>query len=195
MLDISTETNVPYYSINKPEFQDTINNSSWKKFIESKPGHGYFGPIRSREAMPIFPEKINEYSVILHLRDPRDVLVSLFFSYTYSHTRGKGFNVQEVQRQQWQQDGIDLFVVEYLDNFKERYLLLIDKLLLLNNVTLLKYEDMVTDYAKWLESFLDSCLCKHDSYIDDRTSDLLKSDSKNTLHKHLVENIRMNFLE
>ena len=82
--DLSKHIGFDYYSINKTEYFDQIKSISWKKFIESKPKNSCFGPIRAGAAEPSIPEELESYSIVLHLRDPRDVLVSLFFVFCCS---------------------------------------------------------------------------------------------------------------
>lgn len=79
-----------YYSINDDQYHDHIKTASWKNFIENESGQGCFGPIRGGEAAPNIPDDLQYRSVLLHLRDPRDVLTSMFFSHVYSHGRGGG---------------------------------------------------------------------------------------------------------
>jgi hypothetical protein len=60
--------------------------------------------------------------VILHLRDPRDVLTSMYFSHVYSHARREGrFNPSDEQRKAWEDEGIDSFVLNRAANFREIY--------------------------------------------------------------------------
>src|SRR5207244_1685573 len=88
--EISRRLSVPYYSINDPKLQPEIQRSSWKRFIEEREGPAYFGPIRVGGAEPSVPEGLQTYSVVAHVRDPRDVMTSLFFSLAYSHGRIPG---------------------------------------------------------------------------------------------------------
>ncbi|WOB44808.1 hypothetical protein HNI00_17865 [Thermoleptolyngbya oregonensis NK1-22] len=49
--------------------------------------------------MPSIPEGMADFSVVLHLRDPRDVLVSSFFSNAFSHPVNPAiFNPDEAAR-------------------------------------------------------------------------------------------------
>ena len=117
--------------------------------------------------------KLEEYDVILHLRDPRDVLVSMFYSYCYIH-RGE-ISGNTGYREEVAAKGIDAFVLDkssenssiyrgdygtgghvedLIGNVQKRYRDYIDQLLGRPNVTLLKYEEMVTDYRSWLSKFI-----------------------------------------
>ena len=84
--DLSKIIGFDYYSINKTKYYDQITSLSWKKFIElNTHKKSCFGPIRAGTAEPSIPKNMEFYSIILHLRDPRDVLVSMFYSYRYMH--------------------------------------------------------------------------------------------------------------
>jgi hypothetical protein len=131
--------------------------------------HGCFAPVRFFVDIP----QIDDYDVILHLRDPRDVLVSMFYSYCYIHPgeieANTGYRRDVASR------GIDAFVLakaserssEYrgdygtgghvedlIGNLPKRYRDYIERLLTRPNVLLVKYEEMVTDYRRWLEKFI-----------------------------------------
>ena len=153
--DVTKEFKIPYYSINSNDYYNEIRQSSWRNFIENQSVPGCFGPIRTGTAEPTIPEKIDGFSILLHLRDPRDVLTSHFFSQAYSHKRKDGrFNPSDEQRESWINEGIDKHVRKFVPEFKKRYQLLISTLLGRKNVVFVKYEDMVSDYSIWLDGYL-----------------------------------------
>lgn len=131
--------------------------------------HGCFAPIRFYVEVP----ERERYAVLLHLRDPRDVLVSMFYSYCFIHSGpvapGSGHRAEVAAR------GIDAFVLaksgadsrgiagdygtgghveELIGNVAERYRIYRERLLGSPGVTLLRYEEMVTDYRAWLTRFI-----------------------------------------
>jgi len=131
--------------------------------------HGCFAPVRFFVDIP----RVDDYQVILHLRDPRDVLVSMFYSYCYIHPGEVKAN--SGYRQEVAARGIDDFVLgkssegsrgyqgdygtgghveDLIGNLPQRYRDYIDRLLGRPNVTLVKYEQMVGDYRGWLEKFI-----------------------------------------
>ena len=157
-IDATQELGIVYNSPNpvgsKRDY-DEVRKLTWKGYIEDPTRNGCFGPIRAGIAEPIFPDDIDDYSIILHVRDPRDVLTSLFFSSTYSHPRREGgFNPSDDTRQQWEEEGIDSFVIKQAVEYKERYDSLTSNLIDRQNVILIKYEDMVLNYSLWLEQYL-----------------------------------------
>lgn len=154
--DLSSRLCLPCYSLNsETQKAELIRGRSWKFSIEKSDRPACFGPIRAGAAEPIFPSSLDEYNIILHLRDPRDALVSLFFSHTYSHTRTPGrFNPSESERRGWEEGGVDAFVLQWLPEYCRRYQSLVSHLLDRDNVTYLRYEDMIGNLEEWLGSFL-----------------------------------------
>lgn len=167
---LSKKSGLDYHSPNLPGTDITAQRlltdpSIWQS------RNSCFAPIRFYVPVP----DINQYNIILHLRDPRDVLVSMFYSYCYIHNGeiqgNTGYRKEVADR------GIDAFVLDkasenssdyrgdygtgghvesLIGNLPKRYIDYIDHLLCLPNVTLLKYEEMVTDYRSWLEKFIAS---------------------------------------
>lgn len=135
-------------SANRPE--------TWRK-------RGYcYGPLRG---LPegLSPSSLDDFQVILFLRDPRDVVVSAYFAAAYYHEVTPAnsflysFSPAEGQREQWQKEGIDSFVLSSTrDNpfrtssILERYEAYCNVLLGRPNVTFLTYEEMVTSVETWL---------------------------------------------
>ena len=66
---------------------------------------GCFGPIRALVGVP----DLGSRKVLLHLRDPRDVLVSMFYSYCYTHPGDVAGNTG--YRKEVADQGIDRFVL------------------------------------------------------------------------------------
>ena len=133
---------------------------------------GCFGPIRSYHPMP----RPDEARFLLHLRDPRDVLTSMFYSLCYSHNGpikgGRGARAKIAA------EGIDAFVMNMATaterpyripgdygtglatwdkngNLHDRYRRYIDELLGRPNATLVRYEDMICNRDRWLRQVAD----------------------------------------
>ena len=147
---------IPHISENDDAFHDEIHRQTWGKFIEAQAdGTACFGPIRGTTQNPLFPSDLSDYSVILHLRDPRDVLTSLYYSYSFSHKVVEGrFEPAPEERKRWQSAGIDQFVLKFAAGYRANYEVLLKNLLGRENVTIVLYEDMVTDYSRWLAQYL-----------------------------------------
>ena len=132
---------------------------------------GYFGPFRRFIDLNKLFEK---YNVVLHLRDPRDVLTSLYFSHAFSHRRGgsEGFNpgpkiLAELDK------GLDDYVIFRTPEYLSYYLIYCDKLLGRDETIILRYEDMVGDFRPWLVKYLSPF------GIDERSYEFKKIYNKN----------------
>jgi hypothetical protein len=131
--------------------------------------HGCFAPLRFFVEIP----RLESYEIILHLRDPRDVLVSMFYSYCFIHTGPVAANTG--YRRDAADQGIDAFVLaqattgalhypgdygtgghvqDLVGPLPDRYRVYLDRLLDKPNVRLVKYEQMVGNYRNWLTDFI-----------------------------------------
>ncbi len=190
---VSKELGIHHYSINNDHDYDAIMQQSWKNIIEDDANIGCFGPIRALEAMPNIPDNPELYSVILHLRDPRDVITSGFFSWLYSHPRSEGrFNPSAELLKEWEEEGIDNFVMKYTPSLKQRYCDLCSTFFGKANVVFLKYEDMVLNYSVWLDQFLSAFahfpVKAHDPDKDTNNAKIISS-----LHHTLYERFKDDF--
>ena len=115
---------------------------------------------------------------MLNLRDPRDVLTSLYYSTAYSHAvispkllRG---------RKEAQGLSVDEFVMANIEEVLQGYTRYCDTLLK-SNALFLKYEQMVGDFEAWLARLVDYCeLDQHQAIIqailDEADFDVKKED-------------------
>ena len=76
---LTHQIKMPYYSPNKGNFPDVFRQLPDASLFEGK--RGCFGPFR--QYCPI--DALGDCNIILVLRDPRDVLVSLFFMTTHKN--------------------------------------------------------------------------------------------------------------
>ena len=109
-----------------------------------------------------YPEgilEIERYKVVLFIRDPRDILVSRYFSKRDSHgppppesnKRREFLREREVAKKM----SIDEFVLDKSEKLLANYNCYINDLLSCHpNVHLTRYEDMVADVEDWLERLL-----------------------------------------
>jgi len=101
---------ISYYSPNNPTMgMDAFQILTNKKIWLNK--SGCFGPIRFFVEVP----NIEDYAIILHLRDPRDVLVSMFYSYCFIHPGKVQPNTS--YRKAIAENGIDQFVLNKATNY------------------------------------------------------------------------------
>lgn len=163
---LCTHSGLEYHSPHRPESGFDPNRLM---FLEDpqvwRTRRGCFAPVRFYVAIP----DADRYQILLHLRDPRDVLVSMYFAYCYIHPGevppNTGYRREAAER------GIDAFVLakaggddssypgdygtgghvtHLIGTLPRRYQDYVDHLLGRPNVTLLRYEEMVSDYRGWL---------------------------------------------
>ncbi len=165
--DLARVTNRTYYSPNGGDVLVTLKEMATNMEFWTDKKSGCFGPLRTFITIP----DMEEGRILLHLRDPRDVLVSMYYSYCYSHSGevagGTGY------RKDVADNGIDDFVLklataqrqpvsgdygtgahlwEIAGNVKQRYRNYVHHLLEEphRNVVLLRYEEMIADLDGWL---------------------------------------------
>jgi hypothetical protein len=168
LKDICELNRIRYYSPNESKTQLPFERIfAGEDFIAKK--RGCFGPLR----FFVPTHALEEGSIILHLRDPRDVLVSMFFSYCYMHAgeieRHTGY------RKAVAEAGIDRFVLDMVgEKFYEyrgdygigsrykknvgtvldRYQRYLGELLGRPNTIAVSYEEMVLSFPSWLEKIV-----------------------------------------
>ncbi len=101
---------------------------------------------------------------VLVLRDPRDLLVSMYYSWTHSHPIGEEamlvgpdgelLRASESMRQQWIEQGPDTFVLQYAGFVEGNLRRYFDAILPLRSTTLLTYENLMLDPRTWVFSFM-----------------------------------------
>lgn len=114
-------------------------------------------PIRSFPQSPLPGTPGDEHRYLLQVRDPRDVLVSEYYSLGWLHSDQGWDESARRRRQEIQQSSIDEFVLEERLTGKPPLLERMQNLPRLSRdprVTVVTYEQMVTDFAGWLEAAL-----------------------------------------
>jgi hypothetical protein len=117
----------------------------------------YYGAVRANpfyQRMPHF----DQFRGLLMVRDPRDVLTSLYFSVAFSHVTPSGAeSVRRAflkHRDKVRQMGVDAYVLASAEQRLQIYADYCREVLGRPNVLLLKYEDMVRDFRPWLEQIV-----------------------------------------
>ena len=98
-----------------------------------------YGPMRHYQPIP----EIKQYKTLLILRDPRDVLVSHYYSAKYSHEVSTTKMLQK--RRMTQGQDIDEFVLERLEEFAKIYEQYKLNILPLEGTIFVRYEDMISN--------------------------------------------------
>ena len=96
-------------------------------------------------------------SIVLMLRDPRDVLVSAYYSVSFSHVLPGGAEAQQrfsQLRKRALEMTLDEYVIFALDEYLPKYMDYARHLLGRPNVTFVTYEEMATDFTSWADKFL-----------------------------------------
>lgn len=107
-------------------------------------------------------DNLDQYRVVLMVRDPRDIIVSDYYSIAYSHpeptsisSKYEGFHINRklVKHQSLEEFALQSW--EKINGILERYR---DQLLIkYPHVYVTKYEDMVSDFESWLSDLIRAC--------------------------------------
>ena len=162
--DLSRESGLNFYSVNHNKYNryyfDT-EESDLEDIANWQNKTGCFAPLRYYFNIP---KELNSY-IILHLRDPRDVLVSLYFSEAYSHSVLKGvFDLSQGERNEIINMGIDQYVLDYADLFNRKYAEY-QSLLTKPGAIFVKYEDLVLNFPFWLQEVAEGFAIENTKFI------------------------------
>jgi hypothetical protein len=139
---------------------------------------------------------LEDYLTVLMVRDPRDVLVSKYYSIAYSHSEpdksGNKYEEFMSQRAYAREVSIDEYVLSERDtvySVYQRYRdLLVERF---SHYYCTRYEEMIADFSDWLGALLN--YCQFD--VSDELFDLLveeheaKIPKKEDVNKHLRKGI------
>lgn len=161
MTDVCAKKSIPVISPCQVAFQLGLNPTTMTDDLEQvfhKQGYGYLG---FRHYLPFDSVMfdMNEANHLLLVRDPRDMLTSLYFSMKFSHTipkaEGRATKVMVKARQSLEEKTIDNFVLERSEGIMKIYRRYIYRLIPLDNVKVYRYEDIIFDKVTWVKSMLD----------------------------------------
>lgn len=146
-------------------FYDIMKSREWKskgRVVKKniyKPIGYFYGPFRTFN--PAVPNP-DDYQILLVLRDPRDAVVSQYFSFLYSHgfpflTNRKQIEAKMHKRKKRiSEETVDDYVIRLMNSdYIKKYYTYCQELIGKPNVLFLKYEDMVNDFDSWLKSILE----------------------------------------
>ena len=107
-------------------------------------------PVRTFDVDEFRVDNIQQHR-IFHLRDPRDILVSEYFSFGWIHTT-EGTPLDQ-RRLEIQQMSVDEYVITQSSQstwpLDQKYEALVDYNFDIETETVVKYEQMVTNFPKW----------------------------------------------
>lgn len=135
---------------------ETYLNKNYKKLFNLK------GEIYGPQRMPLRFKNVNDYKIVFFLRDPRDVLVSAYYSFAFNHKIPDNSIIKKQMldsREKYLVMGLDKYVISQVDEwvlpvYKE-YIKIRNKS---NEYLFLKYEDFTYDplsFTKKIYEFLD----------------------------------------
>ena len=141
-------------------FLDHLSREEMQKYKHIFKSQGYLYSVFGGMIDGI--KNLEDYKVILATRDPRDILVSDYFSIAYSHSvpskGGSKHNSFISKRLAAQNATIDEYVISeserVYDIFSRYQILLLDRY---KNVHLATYEDMISNFEIWLNDLLEYC--------------------------------------
>ncbi|WP_036484016.1 sulfotransferase domain-containing protein [Myxosarcina sp. GI1] len=120
--------------------------------------HGYFYcPLRYGKFLDFIPN-LENYKILLVLRDPRDVLTSQYFSFGFSHSMPVNEKLKEnflKKRQMIKTNNIDDYVLQKAGELSKKYRAYIETLVGRSNVKFLTYESMVCDFHNWMDAVVE----------------------------------------
>lgn len=100
-------------------------------------------------------DQLDDVPIIVMVRDPRDVLTSYYYSVAFSHhvpTGNPGLRDRLLaERERAQPMTIDAFVISEAPGFLAVYNDYCDRLIGRRNTTVVKYEEMITDFDAWID--------------------------------------------
>ncbi|MCF6263989.1 MAG: sulfotransferase [Xanthomonadales bacterium] len=144
--------NVPTFSLFNSAFDQGVHTSeiqedSLKLF--KKTGYVYTG----FRHFPLFNMDIKGAPVVWLVRDPRDILVSLYYSILKSHVIPKGLVSLVKSRKATEKTDINQFVLNRAKTFNQQFQRY-QKMLVSSDLKIYKYEDVIYEKEIWLTDII-----------------------------------------
>lgn len=182
LKSVSSENGMTHIGLNEYAFNtnfpflDHLSREEMKKFDYLFIPQGYLYSVFG--GMMDFPD-IDQFKVVLMIRDPRDILVSSYFSSAFSHQepdRSGDKYERFIHKRQETTQSIDEFVKKQSETLL-KYFIRYEELLVKRHpdIYVAFYEEMVMDFDQWLDRML--------KYLDLRVSDQLLGRIKNENQK------------
>lgn len=153
--DICHELNIPLISVAKSAFHQGVEESNFSEEIcelFAKYGYGFYG---FRYFPPYLKNlELSTFKKILLIRDPRDILVSHYFSMKNSHDIPQGEMGERLlkQRNALQNVDINKYVIAKAPTFLKLFRSY--SFIKNNSIRVFKYEDIIFEKVKWIENIL-----------------------------------------
>ncbi len=134
-------------------------------------GH-YYGPFRNDGGYVASMPSLRKTKLIIHVRDPRDCIVSLHYSVAFSHllpsVEGPIRDEMIAQRKLYSGRTVDESALADCDSFRKTFESLRDLRDATPSAYISKYTDMVTDFDKWLDGICAFTRCGDLSEVKER---------------------------
>ena len=149
--DYSFNTNFP--------FLDTLSLEETKQYHHIFKPQGYvYTPF---EGMIKGIPALEKYKIVLMVRDPRDMLVSEFYSAAFSHAvpdkNGDKYEAFMARREMLQTTSIDDYVLSQAEGLCNAFMGYEELLDSYDNVHLTTYEKMIVDFDQWFKDIIEHC--------------------------------------
>jgi hypothetical protein len=153
----------------------------YSKAVEASQSPIYRCPLRTFEVEPFRIDKTRQHR-IFHLRDPRDILVSEYFSFGWIHPTE---NIPlDDRRSEIQKMTVDEYVVLQSEQsawpVDQKYQPLIDYQFDPEFETVVKYEQMVTDFPRWCRQVVQACGIRFPKIVTARLAWRYRNEFKTT---------------
>lgn len=141
-------------------FLDHLTEAEMQDYAHLFKPHGYL--YSSFGGMIVGIPEFEKYRVILMIRDPRDILVSQYYSHAYSHAipSEHGNKRESFMAKRLHTKGIDIdeYVIAECDRTLNLFLRYQELMLdVYPDICVLSYEEMASDFRTWLEKLLAGC--------------------------------------
>lgn len=144
---LGEETDIPVYGPNsKGAFH--VNAQDLKAHAFWREGEFICGPIRRASLAPD-DLPFDRMATLIHLRDPRDVLVSRYYYELYSKSDKEASKLSKEKIEHWEEQGVDAFVLAqsaWYESIYNEYLAFADR----HAIPIYTYEELVTQPRTFL---------------------------------------------
>lgn len=141
------------------DYIDSMDAQIVEKIVRSIRPQGYvYAPLRFPNLIPYIQE-IEKYKIILMIRDPREIIVSAYYSFGFTHA----LPVVPAKREEYLREKkqiasmtLDEYVYTNIEHWKKILLSYYETILKNSEQNLLlKYETLNDDFFAWLQSLVD----------------------------------------
>jgi len=148
------ESVLPMTLSERPQLHPDLAVKKERELARLFPSRGFqFGPLRVPDLLEDLPH-LEQYRTLIQLRDPRDCLVSIYFSRAFSHVVPDDPELKTSflkQRRKAQEQAIDEYVLQDAPIWLENFQGYADALQKSPRLTIVKYEQMVLNFPAWLK--------------------------------------------